>query len=236
MSDEQETSAREVALANLRRVAAAVLIPIKSFDLAKGRLGEALTRGQRSELARRMAATVISAANGLSTYVVCGDHAVADFAGSHGSTVIWREPNGLNAAITDGVTILGDEGFETVIVAHADLPLATDLSWLATEETARGVVLVPDRRNDGSNVMALPTRTGFRFLYGPGSAAAHEAEAARLDLPFRLAPHAELGWDIDVPDDLSVFDPSFQLDSTGIRGLAGGAEIQPTPTTGEVAP
>src|SRR5439155_17828924 len=41
----------------------------------------------------------------------------------------------------------------------ADLPLATDLTWLPRFP---GVTLVPDRRDDGTNVLCVPT--------GPGSA------------------------------------------------------------------
>lgn len=154
-----------------------------------------------------MATTVVEAAHSLSIWIVCGDREVATFATERGCNVIWRPPEGLNRAVTDGVDVLGAEGFDRVVVSHADLPLATDLTWLAEPgaDDRGGVVLVPDRRNDGSNVLALPTKSGFRFAYGPGSAHAHELEAERIGLTFRSVPDADLGWDVDVPEDLSVF-------------------------------
>ncbi|MEZ5177887.1 MAG: hypothetical protein R2746_06270 [Acidimicrobiales bacterium] len=66
------------------------------------------------------------------------------------------------------------------------------------------MLLVPDRRADGTNVIALPTASGFRFRYGPGSFARHQAEARRLGLPVEVRADAALGWDVDVPDDLRL--------------------------------
>jgi 2-phospho-L-lactate guanylyltransferase len=87
-----------------------------------------------------------------------------------------------------------------VIVAHADLPLATDLAWLSWFRA--GVTLVPDRHRDGTNVVCVPTRVGFRFAYGPGSFDRHYAEARRLGLPVRVVTEPLLAWDVDVPADL----------------------------------
>ena len=69
-----------------------------------------------------------------------------------------------------------------------------------------GVTIVPDRRGDGTNVLALPTAAPFVFAYGTGSARRHQAEAERLGLPVRVVPDDALGWDIDTPDDLALYD------------------------------
>ena len=167
-----------------------------------------------------MAATVIRAAESLPVWVVCGDHTVADFARAHGANVIWREPHGLNRAVTEGTKALAARGFDRAVIAHADLPLAVDLSFLApgsaNDRSAndrstddRRVLLVPDRRNDGSNVLSIPLGCGFTFHYGPGSAAAHRAEAERCRLALEIVPDERLGWDVDVPEDLSVIDPAI---------------------------
>ncbi len=101
---------------------------------------------------------------------------------------------------------LREEGFEQVIVAHADLPLATELGWLAD---FAGITLVPDRRHDGTNVVCVPANVGFRFAYGPSSFARHGAEAERLQLPLRVVREPMLAWDVDLPGDLA-FSPSHQ--------------------------
>jgi 2-phospho-L-lactate guanylyltransferase len=179
---------------------AAVVVPVKAFTAAKLRLAGVLEPAERAALARRMAGVVVSAAAPLHVVVVCDDEAVRDWALDLGARVVWCPERGLNGAVADGVAHLAAEGVERAIVAHADLPLATRLDWVADFP---GVTLVPDRRRDGTNVAAVPTGAGFAFHYGGGSFAAHRAEAARLGLPARLVSDPFLAWDVDLPGDLA---------------------------------
>lgn len=179
---------------------AAVLVPVKAFDQAKLRLAPALDPGARADLARHMAETVLLAAAPLPTVVVCDDDVVRAWAERAGARVVWCPGRGLDGAVADGVVALRQHGVARAIVAHGDLPLATRLDWLADFP---GVTLVPDRRFDGTNVLALPTGAGFRFSYGAGSFRRHRAEAARLGLPARVVRDAHLGWDVDLPADLA---------------------------------
>jgi len=177
-----------------------VLVPVKSFVKAKLRLAPALPAAERAALARSMAEGVLRATGGLPCAVVCDDAEVAAWALAQGAGVLWQPGRGLNGAVQSGVARLADAGVLQVIVAHADLPMATDVSWTASFP---GVTLVPDRREDGTNVACVPARTGFRFAYGPGSFARHQAEAARLRLPLRVVREPRLAWDVDVPADLT---------------------------------
>lgn len=184
-----------------RTAEVAVLLPVKAFHQAKVRLAPALDAGARAELARSMATTVATAAAPLPLYVVCDDAAVAAWAEQVGAAVLWRPGLGLNGAVTDGVATLAAAGVGRVVVAHADLPHALDLTAVADHP---GVTLVPDRRDDGTNVACVPATAGFRFAYGPGSFARHRAEADRLGLELRVLREPRLAWDVDVPDDLAV--------------------------------
>lgn len=182
----------------------AVLVPVKAFAEAKVRLAPALDPAERAALARSMASQVVDAARHLPVAVVCDDRDVADWARGRRVLVIWEPGRGLNGAVEAGVEQLAALGVEQVIVAHADLPLATDLTWVAD---FAGVTLVPDRNNDGTNVACVPTDVGFRFAYGPGSFERHRLETARLELPLRVVREPSLGWDIDVPADLTSLEP-----------------------------
>jgi 2-phospho-L-lactate guanylyltransferase len=183
-----------------------VLVPIKSFRNAKVRLAGALPPEERAALAKRMADRVLAAAGQLPVSVVCDDIDVASFAEARHARVIWRPGLGLNAAVTDGVAQLtSEEGAVEVIVAHADLPLADDLAHLAG---FAGITFVPDRRDDGTNVVCVPTGLGFNFSYGPGSFERHRAEADRLKVPYRVLRDPRLGWDVDVPADLEFPQPT----------------------------
>lgn len=182
------------------QIPTAVVVPVKSFDLAKERLSDALDGRQRAELARTMAAGVVAAGRPLPTFVVCGSNEVAAWAVSQGAGVIWLAKPGLNRAVSFACKALAADGYQRVIIAHGDLPLATSLAWVADFD---GVTIVPDRRGEGTNVMALPLDSPFSFHYGVGSAAPHKAEAERRGLAVRIVSDPSLGLDVDTPTDLA---------------------------------
>jgi 2-phospho-L-lactate/phosphoenolpyruvate guanylyltransferase len=177
----------------------AVLLPVKAFRESKLRLAAALEADQRVRLARFMASHVVGAAHDMPVWIVCDDDDVAAWAATVSARTIWSPAKGLNAAVTDGVHALAEEGVDQVIVAHADLPLAVDLRPVAEFP---GVTLVPDRREDGTNVICLPTTAGFRFHYGPSSYRRHREEAHRRGLEVRVLHDPSLSFDLDTPSDL----------------------------------
>jgi 2-phospho-L-lactate/phosphoenolpyruvate guanylyltransferase len=180
----------------------AVLVPVKSFGEAKLRLAPALDPTRRAELARLMATHVVQSAAPLPTAVVCDDAEVAEWARDLGALVVWEPERGLNRAVEAGVARLAAGGARRVVVAHADLPRARHLAWVAR---FAGVTLVPDHNDNGTNVICVPGDAGFTFSYGPGSFARHGAEAHRLGLALRVVREPSLSHDVDLPADLVAF-------------------------------
>jgi 2-phospho-L-lactate guanylyltransferase len=176
-------------------------VPVKSFAAAKQRLGAALPDAQRRALVQDMAAGVIVAAAPLPVAVVCDDAEVADWARAHGALVVWEPGRGLNGAVEAGVTRMAELGVEMATVVHADLPLAVGIGLL---EPFDGVTLVPDRENNGTNLIRLPVGCGFRFSYGPGSFERHLQECERIGVPVSVVRRPELAFDVDWPNDLPL--------------------------------
>ena len=177
-----------------------VLVPVKAFHQAKKRLGPALADAERIALVRAMASHVVSACAPLPVAVVCDDDEVARWATELGAAVMWEPGQGLNGAVRAGVERLAHDGVHWVTIAHGDLPRARGLGVLPPFE---GVTLVPDRRDDGTNVLRLRAGCDFHFAYGPGSFRAHRAEAARLGLPVRVLRDPDLAYDVDWPADVA---------------------------------
>jgi 2-phospho-L-lactate guanylyltransferase len=182
-----------------------VLVPVKAFGAAKERLAQVLDPHERARLARDLAAGVVRAAAPHDVSVVCDDEAVADWARSLGASISWRPGDGLNAAIGAAYRDAGEAGRHRVVIVHGDLAFPEPLSQLVERpaRTADEVVVVPDRRRDGTNVLSVPTGHDVRFRYGAGSFAAHRAEAERLGLAVRVHDDERLSWDVDVPGDLT---------------------------------
>jgi 2-phospho-L-lactate/phosphoenolpyruvate guanylyltransferase len=188
----------------------AALVPIKAFSEAKGRLSSTVNPADRSALARAMAAQVLFSAKPMATFVVCDSEEVGAWALSLGAEVLREPGRGLNGAVAAGIAQLQELGFERVVIAHSDLPLAIDLAWIADFS---GVTIVPDRSARGTNVISIPLshehesqteKSTFTFSYGPGSFGRHVREARRLGERVRVIPNYRLSADVDYPGDLRV--------------------------------
>jgi 2-phospho-L-lactate guanylyltransferase len=179
----------------------AVLVPVKRFTAAKGRLTGVLGSDDRARLAEWMASGVLDVLAEIPTFVACDDDAVAAWAQRMGAQVIWGAGLGLNGAVDDGVGHIVSMGFDHVLVSHADLALPGTLLDVARDDC---ITLVPDRRDDGTNVMSFPAAHPIRASYGGGSFARHLRQAlsmANVDVEVRRDPGLSL--DLDTPRDLA---------------------------------
>ncbi|MET3977111.1 2-phospho-L-lactate guanylyltransferase [Cellulosimicrobium sp. TH-20] len=130
-----------------------------------------------------------------------------------------------------------EHGPVRLLVAHADLPALTtaDVAALLAEDAP--VVVATDRLGAGTNLLVLdppasapssttllsgtgterqeprvrpgggPHGAGFRFRFGPGSRAAHVAEAERLGLRAVVVQRPGTAVDLDTVDDWSELPP-----------------------------
>lgn len=178
---------------------AVLLVPVKAFSGAKGRLAPVLDPQQRNQLARWTAARVLAAGREMPTYVACDDDEVAEWASAHGANVLWHPDEGLNPAVNSSIDALRARRIGHVVVAHGDLPRAEDLARIVR----LGVLtLVPDRHGDGTNVAVVPTNIDFELSYGPGSFRRHLVAALDAGIAVEVRRDPLLGLDIDTPADL----------------------------------
>lgn len=202
----------------------AVLVPVKAFAAAKGRLRGHLTDAERAELARSTAARVLRAAAGTTLYVACDDAEVAEWATGHGAVVLWGPGLGLNGAIDQAAAEIAAAGHDRITIAHADLPCPAGLAQLGHgsvgpggDRHGGGIVLVPDRHGDGTNVISRPTAVRLPAQYGAGSFARHLAAALATGQPVTVRLDARLAVDVDTPADLR-----HPLVAPLLAGLVGG--------------
>ncbi len=193
---------------NLINQSLAVVIPIKAFHQAKERLSDLLTPSERLVLAKMCAERVLRAVAGYKVFVVCDDEAVAQWATAHNAQIVWQTEAGLNNAVRAGVAAARVNKFELAMIVHSDLPLATSFSQLFSDcdldSLKTSITLVPDRHEDGTNVMILPTTSDFEFAYGRNSFITHQHLAKKCNLALRIIYDQHLSVDIDTAEDLAV--------------------------------
>jgi 2-phospho-L-lactate guanylyltransferase len=194
-------------------VETAALIPIKGFHAAKARLAGVLDEADRERLARWMATGVVEALRPMATFVACDDDRVAEWADSLGAGVLCGPGLGLNGAIDVGVATLAGKGVDHVLIAHGDLPRPQSLLDVVVRDT---IVLVPDRRRDGTNVVARPSAVDLPAEYGPGSFARHLDAALASGESVQVRSDPQLSIDVDTIDDCR-----HPLAATVLRGFLG---------------
>ena len=188
------------------------VLPIKSFDAAKTRLGDLLGAGSRRALAQAMSSDVLTALRRVS-----GIEAIA---------VVTRDPQVQTASIGNRVTVLSDHGedgqssaaqigirhalaggFERVLLVPGDTPLLDPAEIDALlDRTAAGrmaAAVVPDRHEEGTNALLLTPPGVLEPSFGPGSLLRHTAAAEAAGLRFSIERVPSLLIDVDTPDDFA---------------------------------
>jgi len=195
-------------------VGLAIVVPVRAFDLGKSRLAELFDPPEREALARAMADIVVSPSSttgGTEWFVVCDDDRIAAWATARGARPIQVSATGLNSSLEAARSpVLAATEADFVAIAHADLPLAHDLPAILSTHVARtdgdAVLIAPDRRRDGSNVVVVPRHLFGRweFRYGPGSFTAHCTLAESLGATVVVIDEPRLATDVDTVDDLDL--------------------------------
>jgi 2-phospho-L-lactate guanylyltransferase len=190
------------------------LAPFKALDQAKSRLAGVLSPADRRALARWMGARVIEALRESGVIERIGvisadpvlvgqwrdDPLIASIRAASGS---------LNRDLEAGRRWALRQGADALLVALGDLPLLTSaavremvmLSGLRGR--AQSIVIAPDRRQDGTNLLLMAPPDLLAFAYGRHSLARHLNAAQRAGVEPVISRSEETGFDVDTPADLA---------------------------------
>jgi len=190
------------------------LVPVRSLDTGKSRLGEPLDAEERADLVlgllNRTVAQALAATRLAGVVVVSRDEELLVRARMMGAASLLQETVGLNAGLDEGRVAAGAEA-TAIMVLPADLPAvaasAIDQLAEAAELAARAapggpvVALVPDRHGTGTNALLVAPPNAIPFCFGEGSRAAHAAAAKAAGASY-LELDGPLTFDVDTPEDL----------------------------------
>jgi 2-phospho-L-lactate guanylyltransferase len=194
-------------------VPTAAILPVKSFDRAKQRLGRTLADPLRLALARAMVADVLVALDRTSsiecTIVVTRELEAQRTALSGGAIVVADTgEQGQSAAASLGVARALAEGFDRVLCVPGDCPALhpEELErMLANHDLDRaGVIVLPDRHGTGTNGLLLCPPDAIEPSFGPDSCERHLALARAAGQRCRVESLGSLLLDIDTGADLAV--------------------------------
>lgn len=194
------------------------VIPAKSFAEGKSRLTH-LSALARVRLARELFAHVIACVHAArdvaGVLVLTNGDDVAERARARGANVLFDisrpahagQSGHLGRVVDAGLAHLGRLGVGTAIVLMADLPELSpaDVDDLIASARQRAMVVVPDRRELGTNALALSPPDRLSTCFGHvDSFTRHLDRARRSDLAVHVHRSVGLARDIDVPTDLAT--------------------------------
>jgi 2-phospho-L-lactate guanylyltransferase len=185
-----------------------IIVPHRGLAAAKTRLAPVLDPGERIELARTLLTSVLAVVRQAVDDVVVITPAteLEPIVTDAGARLVVQRGMGLNQGLDQARSEALTDSIQTLAVLHGDLPnLAPDdvRALLQALVGDRAVAIAPDRAGIGSNGLALrpPDVIGFRF--GPGSFAAHRAQAEDAGLAPIIVRRPGLAFDLDTPEDLA---------------------------------
>lgn len=193
-------------------VRTAAILPVKSFDAAKQRLGSLLGSGSRHALAQAMFQDVLATlrkVEGIEQIVVVASEPTVEFAADEQVVLLEDEAqDGQSPAALIGIHWAVASGFERVLLVPGDTPLlaADELDALlaAAEADETAVVIVPDRHGTGTNGLLLRPPSAIAPSFGPDSLQRHVAAAQAAGVTSRVERVPSLVFDVDTSDDLEV--------------------------------
>ena len=175
-----------------------VVIPFKGPGARKTRLSQSLSDHERDAAALRMfhhVAEVVRTTSSVREFAVLSDSRPAGWEGP----LLEDRGLGLNAELQ---AIRDSAMGERLLILHADLPHLRphDIAALIGGAERSGVAIAPDRREVGTNAIALLENMPFRFEFGAASFRPHLRQAPKA----MIVRTPTLGLDIDTPEDLAL--------------------------------
>ncbi len=188
-----------------------VLIPIKEFSTAKSRLAPVLSPKERADLAKQLAASVVSAiGQDLEPVVISDSDDTRRWAKAQGIRVISCPlSGGLSEVMENARGLMGSERDSRITVLHSDLPLLSRFDGFAGRVPPDVAAITPDRRLSGTNMISLPSQMfhspGLKFKFGPGSFYRFIGQLACDRAGFIVHRDPMIEFDLDTPEDLADY-------------------------------
>lgn len=188
------------------------IIPVKPLRKGKSRLSGVLSPERRALLNSTLLSRTIRILKSVpeinQVIVISRDSAALSIARGFGIKTIQEESAlDLNRALNRAASFVKANKISSVIIIPSDLPLfeASDISAMLDLRTPElGMIITPDRRNQGTNSLYLCPPDGIKFRFGNNSFALHMDEAKINNITYQIYNNPNLALDIDIPQDLEL--------------------------------
>ncbi len=201
-----------------------VIVPVKPLRRSKSKLTNILSEEERAILNLKMYENTLLVLKDIQVphqvLVVSKDTTVLSIARSHNAKTLQEDGDGgLNMALKKAVQVVKAYSAQSILILPADLPLISKEDIEGVMGFSNGysfMVISPDRKMSGTNLLFISPPDLIEFSYGPGSFERHvrQAQSQNTHLEVRKFDSAEL--DIDSPEDFELYKKLINFDQKNL--------------------
>lgn len=188
------------------------IVPVKPLRRGKSRLSTVLTEDERTALNQNLLSNTLKILSSVERIdkimVVSRDPGALTLAREFGARTVLENGNPeLNTALRRAALVAKTYLANEIIIIPADLPLVTKQEiedFLSRSGNPPEIVISPDRRKDGTNLLYIHPAGLIQFNYGSGSFANHLSQAEKAGARIEIVESLSLGLDLDLPEDLEL--------------------------------
>lgn len=199
-----------------------VIVPVKPLRRSKSKLTNILSEDDRAILNLKMHENTMKVLKDIKiphqVLVVSKDSSVLSIARSYNAKTLQEDgDSGLNVALKKAIQVIKAYAAQSVLILPADLPFVTKEDIEGVMEYSIGysfMLISPDRKMSGTNLLFMSPPDLIEFSYGPGSFERHvrQAQSQNAHLEVRKFESAEL--DIDSPEDFELYKKLINFEDT----------------------
>ena len=195
------------------------IVPVKPLRRGKSRLSEILSEDAREVLNHHLFIHTLQTLQQVEAVtdilVVSRDSdALTEAREMNVRTVTENGTPELNAALRRASLFSGSFSTEGVLIVPADLPLLTadDVSdFLSRRSEPPVVVISPDRRGTGTNMLFVNPADLLTFAFGSDSFTRHTENAKAQGAELVIVENERIGLDLDIPADYDLLQSQSAL-------------------------
>ena len=195
------------------------IIPVKPLRRGKSRLAKVISADERADLNQFLLEHTIRVLRTIAEIehilVVSRDKEALALARDFGARTVQEYGNpDLNTALKRAVEVA--RSYETcgILIVPADLPRlnADDIREILKHRNDPPVVVIaPDRRGEGTNLLFACPPDLIDFQFGPGSFEKHRKAVLDAGVRLEVCNFASLELDLDEPEDLALMEAEIEI-------------------------
>jgi len=185
------------------------IIPIKPLRRGKSRLSSVLSEDKREGLNKYLLSYTLQCLKNIREIdhilVISYDPSALSLARKFGArTVLENRNTNINRALRKATIAAKAINYSKILIVPADLPLITKDDILAVINNSGNppeIVIVPDRKMSGTNVLLINPIGAIKYNFGEWSFKKHIEQAERKKINIKICERKNLSFDLDLPED-----------------------------------